>query len=122
MKRCLRFFTLLPWLCAVALLSGCGGVSLWPFESEKGQPLSRVPPGATAYQCDESKRFFARFQEGGGSVWVILPEREFRLDRLSAGDGSRYGNGKATLHTQAGATTLADGPALQFTGCKPAAG
>lgn len=122
MKICRSFPSVALLSCLPALLSACGGVNLWPFESEKGQPLSRVPANAAAYQCDEGKRLFLRFQDGGGSVWVILPEREFRLDRVGSNGSTRYSNGKATLQTEPGAATLADGPALQFNGCKPAAG
>lgn len=105
-----------------AALSGCGGANLWPFDGEGAQPQSRVPANATAYQCEGGKRFFARFAEGGASVWVILPEREFRLDRVASGGGSRYSNGKATLDTGGAGASLDDGPAAQFTGCKTATG
>ena len=100
------------------LLAGCGSVSVWPFDGDKGQPQSRVPAGATAYQCEGGKRFYVRYPDGGASAWVILADREFRLDKVIAASGARYSNGKATLDTAAGEATLSDGPAIQYTGCK----
>lgn len=110
-------------LAGVALLmAGCGGVNLWPFGSEGTPEKSRAPANATAYQCDAGKRFYVRYLEGGGAAWVILPEREFRLDKVAAASGTRYSNGSATLEVNGNEATLADAPAISFTGCKSAGG
>ena len=111
----------LTLLCATAALSGCGGVNLWPFEPAQVQLQSRVPPNATAYQCDEGKRFFVRYPEGGAAAWVILSDREFRLDKVAAA-GNRYSNGRTALEVESGGVSLNEGSAPLFTGCKSAAG
>lgn len=111
--------TLLGLLLALA---GCGSVNLWPFGSEGARELSRAPANATEYQCEGGKRFYLRFLEGGGSAWVILPEREFRLDKAAAQGATRYTNGSATLTVEGGEAALADGPTISFTGCKRAGG
>ena len=108
--------------CLALLPVGCGSVNVWPFDSEKGQVQSRIPANATAYLCEGGKRFYVRYPEGGASAWVILAEREFRLDKVASDSGARYSNGKATLDTSAGQTALEDGPAVQFTACKTIAG
>ena len=53
---------------------------------------------------------------------MIFREREFRLDRVGSGPGARYTNGNAVLETSDKETTLNDGPAIAFTGCKVASG
>jgi len=101
-----------------AVLAGCGG-SLWPFGGEKSTELSRVPANATEYRCNNDRRFYARWLENGAAVWVIYPEREFRLDRVASADGTRYSNGPALLESSDGVVSLRDGN-VAFTGCKDA--
>ena len=110
---------LLP-TCMALLLAGCGGVKLWPFGTEEGRVV--VPENATQYRCDANRGFYLRFL-ASGEAWVILPEREFRLDRVANAPGRRYSNGSAVLELGAEANveaTLSDGPAITFSGCKVA--
>ena len=71
--------------CASLMLSACSSVSLWPFGATPRADPTRAPAGATAYQCDGSKHFFVRYLDNGAAAWVILPEREFRLNKASLG-------------------------------------
>jgi hypothetical protein len=106
------------------LLAGCGGMSmpsLWPFGEESNVERSRVPANSVTYQCAGGKRFYLRSLDNGAAAWVILPEREFRLDKLP-GEGSRFGNGKAVLAVGGDQASLTDGPTVSYTDCKlPAA-
>ena len=102
------------------LVAGCGGISsvdLWPFGDGSKAERSRVPPNSTAYQCAGNKRFFLRYLDNGAAAWVILPEREFRLDRVQ-GEGTRYGNGKAVLTVSGDEMSLLDPPSISYTACK----
>lgn len=102
----------------VLLLSGCGGMSsLWPFDGA-AQELSRTPVNSIAYQCDGGKRLYVRYVDNGAYAWVILPEREFRLDKASSVSGVRYSNGKATLDRNGDEVTLSDGPVVNYADCK----
>lgn len=101
---------------AALLLSACGSINLWPFGGDQYQERSRAPANSTAYQCAAGKRFYVRTLENGAAVWLILPDREVRLDRI--GD-SRYGNGIAVLDLSGGAASLSEGPAT-LNDCKPA--
>jgi membrane-bound inhibitor of C-type lysozyme len=78
---------------------------------------SRVPPNSVEYRCDAGKGFFLRTADSGASAWVILPEREFRLDRTGGAAGSRYENRVARLELNGEQATLTDGPDT-FSGCK----
>lgn len=104
------------------LLAGCGDINIKkyiPFTNDAPQERSRTPANATEYQCAGNKRFYVRTLEGGTSVWLILPEREIRLDKL--GSGSRYSNGIAVLELNGNEASLTDGAAPALTGCKTGA-
>ena len=104
-------------LAVAAALAGCSSVNLWPFGSSTPE-LSRTPVGATEYLCNNERRFYARFLDNGASVWVILPEREFRLDKVDS--GGRYTNRVAIMEVnEAGEVSLREGATLAFTSCKP---
>ncbi len=115
--------TAAPVLAALALLlSGCGGGGistggLWPFGGS-GEERSRVPPNSITYQCEGGKRFYLRYLDNGAAAWVILPEREFRLDKVPGDGGTRFGSGKAVLSMGDGVVTLSDGPTASYSGCR----
>ena len=105
------------------LLSGCGDINVKkyiPFTGDAPQERSRTPANATEYQCASNKRFYVRMLEGGASVWLILPEREIRLDKL--GSSSRYSNGIAVLELNGNEASLTDGAAPALAGCKTGGG
>jgi hypothetical protein len=112
--------TLCIALVAVFPLAGCGSMnvgSLLPFGDGKTVERSRVPANSVTYQCAGGKRFYLRTLDNGAAAWVILPEREFRLDRL-AGEAGRFGNGKAVLTIAGEEVSLSDGPTVNYTGCR----
>ena len=102
--------------------AGCSSVELWPFGSEGAKERSRAPANAREFQCEGGKRFYLRYLDGNAAAWVILPEREFRLDKVDAASGTRYSNGSATLEVNGNEATLADGPTISYTGCKGGGG
>ena len=109
-------------VCLAVLLSGCGGVKLWPFGGETVQDRSRSPANSTEYQCSGGKRFYVRYLDSGGAAWLILAEREVRLDKVAAAAGTRYSNGITVLDVNGNEATLVGGTAAPFSGCKaPAA-
>ena len=110
--------------CASLMLSACSGVhvNLWPFRGDKEQDPSRTPAGATAYQCESGKRLFVRYLDNGAAAWVILPERESRLNKAASTSATRYSNGSATLDVIDNVATLADGAAVTHAGCKVSGG
>lgn len=108
-----------PLICLTILAGGCGGfnpASLWPFGAGVQGREPGPPPNATAYRCDGNRWFYLRMLDNG-AAWVILPEREFRLDKTVGATG-RFGNGVATLDINGEVATLNDGPGQSYTACR----
>jgi hypothetical protein len=108
-------------LAAIALLlAGCGDMSikkLNPFGGDPVQERSRVPANATEYQCAGGKRIYVRTLDGGEAVWLILAERELRLERI--GTSQRYSKGNTVLSLSGNEAGFADGTATPpYSGCK----
>ena len=107
-------------VCALLLpllLAGCGSFSLDslnPFDSEVAEK-SRKPANSTEYRCTDGKVFYVRSLEGG-AVWLMAPDRDIRLQRLSDG---RYGVGRVALDISGAEATLTDPPAV-YSSCKRA--
>ncbi len=110
--------------CASLLLAACSSASLdvLSFSGPKEQDTTRPPAGATAYQCEGGKRLFVRFLDAGAAAWVMLPGREFRLNKTASASGNRYSNGQNTLDTSGAEATLRDGDSVTYSACKTAAG
>lgn len=107
--------------CIPLLLAGCGDLNVkkyLPFGSDTAQERPRTPVNATEYRCAAGKRFFVRTLDDGAAVWLILPEREVRLEKLGPGAALRYGNGIAVLEINGDEATLKDGAAVSFSACK----
>lgn len=120
MKRPIFFGSpALPLLAALSL-AACGSLDVWPFGGEKLAERPRAPANAVEYQCPGGKRFHVRPLDGGAAAWLILPEREVRLDKI-AGAAARYGNGITTLDIDGGTASLNDRSAT-LSGCKSPAG
>jgi len=103
--------------CIFLLLAGCSSVNLWPFGEGKERDPNIAPPNATEYRCTGDKVFYLRYLDNGAAAWIILPDREFRLDKAGS-SGTRYSNGVASLDVRGDEATLTDGSAISFTGCK----
>lgn len=110
--------------CVTVLLAACGSVNLdlLSFRGSREQDTSRPPAGATAYQCDAGRRLYVRYLDNGAAAWVILPGREFRLNKTASAAGTRYSNGGDTLDIGDTATTLSDGAIVTHAGCKATGG
>ena len=111
-------------LAGISLLAGCGEINVkkyLPFGGDSTiQERPRTPANATEYQCAGGKRIYLRTLEGGAAVWLILPEREVRLDRIGAEGSTRYSKGNTVLEITGSEARLNDGATVSFAGCKAA--
>lgn len=106
-------FTLLAAALLSLSLTACGGFSVWPFGGDEATATSRGPAGSTEYQCDKSKRFYVKPQDGG--VWLVLPDRELQLSKSAEG---QFSNGITKLSIDGENATLDDGYKHDFNNCK----
>jgi len=105
------------------VVAGCSSVNLWPFGESKTSDGPRGPKDATEYRCVGGKTFHIRYLDGGNSVWVIFPDRQVNLNKVTAESGTRYSNGIAILKIDGAEAALTDGPSISYVGCKtPVAG
>ena len=102
------------------LLSACSSLpspsSLWPFGGDKTQERSRAPADATEYVCGTGKRIYVRSLDGGNAAWLILPDREMRLDK--SGASTRYISGSNVLDINGGEASFKDGTSNSYASCK----
>lgn len=106
-------------LACILLLTGCGDINVKkyiPFTGDAPVERSRTPVNAVEYQCATGKRLYLRTLDGGAAVWLILAEREVRLEKL--GDASRYGKGNTVLDLNGDAATVTEGATTTYAGCK----
>lgn len=98
-------------------LSACSTSWLPWARSDEEQPR-RLPEGAVEYQCAQGRTLLVRHAADGKSVWLFLPDREFRLDRSPSGAGERYSNGPTTMTVEADVVALDVDGARQYADCK----
>ena len=102
------------------LLSACSSLpspsSLWPFGGDKVQDRSRAPADATEYVCGNGKRIYVRSLDSGNAAWLILPDREMRLDK--SGNSTRYVSGSNTLEINGAEASFKDGSNNAYASCK----
>ena len=97
-----------------AALAACGTVKeMWRTEPEERLV---IPQDATAYRCNAGKSFFIRSMDEGRAVWVMLIEREFRLEAPAAG-ATRFTNGRTALNLNGDQASLEEGSVTTYAGC-----
>lgn len=107
---------LLMGLAGAFALVGCSSVNVWPFGEESADnPMA--PANSVEYQCAEGKKFYLRSMDKGAAMWVILPEREFALQKTEGG-GERYSNGVSTLTITEGVARLEESATSTYADCK----
>lgn len=105
------------------LISGCAtpkipDIKVWPFGDDDAAVDRTTPQNSTKYVCDAGKKLYVRTLNNGESVWLILTDREFGLDKVASDTGKRYSNGNSTLNINGDEATFDDGPTTAYKGCK----
>jgi hypothetical protein len=99
----MKYFNLLPFLF---LISSCSSLStdkettlkdtVLGIFSDNYDEVNLAPEDAIKYQCANNESFYLRYLEENNAVWVILKNREFRLDRIES-ENKSYANNTTTL-------------------------
>ena len=97
LSKAQSFFILLSLLissCTSIKLDKENIVDIFSLDDEN-QSLS--PENSIQFTCDQNKKFFLRYLENKNAVWIILDNREFRLEKDLV-DDNKYSNSKTTLN------------------------
>ena len=74
------------------------------------------PEGSVEYNCDKKKTFFLLYLKEKKSVWVILPDREFRLNQIDETQDI-YTNNITTLAISPGQTQIENEKEILYSQC-----
>ncbi|MBT3512424.1 MAG: hypothetical protein HN470_00295 [Nitrosomonadales bacterium] len=96
--------------CLLSLLNSCSSLTL---DTEKitdvltwgEDKVNSLPKNAVAFECEKSKDFHMFFLENDNAVWVVLKNREFRLNKDSE-QTNVYTNGDTVLELKPNNTVL----------------
>ena len=90
-----------PFFLSLLLLNACSSINLNKEKitdifslDDENQPIS--PENSIRFNCDQNQTFFLRYLEDKNAVWIILDNREFRLEKDLVND-NKYSNGKTVL-------------------------
>ena len=74
------------------------------------------PEDSIKYNCDKKKTFFLLYLKEKKSVWVILPDREFRLNQIDETQDI-YTNNITTLAISPGQTQIEKEKEILYSQC-----
>ena len=66
---------------------------------------------------DQNQTFFLRYLEDKNAVWIILNNREFRLEKDLV-DDNKYSNGKTVLEISQGNVSITSNAKSLYKECK----
>jgi|TARA_B110000971_G_C19841815_1_gene422892 hypothetical protein len=96
----LKYFNL---ILIFILTSSCSSLSIDKEKIKKlvsfdYEEVNLTPEDTTGFQCANNEIFYLRYLEENNAVWVILKDREFRLDKNDGGnDTYTYTNSTISL-------------------------
>lgn len=120
----MKFFTLLAFLI---LASSCSRFSIdkeTSFEekvlkifSDSYEEVDLTPKDTTQFQCANNEFFYLKYLEENNAVWVILKDREFRLDKIDDGNKA-YANSTTSLDINEGSAVIKLDSSILYEDCQ----
>ena len=74
------------------------------------------PEDSAQYNCNNNKSFFLLYLHEKKSVWVVLPDREFRLKQIDESQNI-YSNDITTLEISPGQTQIKNEKEILYSQC-----
>ena len=107
----------------VILLSSCSSLSIdkekisniLSWESDTSEDFS--PKNSIQFECAENKVFYLRYLEEKNAVWIILDDREFRLEKILDQD-NKFSNNMSNLEINPENTILNTSAKISYEQCK----
>ena len=108
--------------CLVSMLSSCSTLSL---DTDKisealtwgGDKNNSLPKNAVTFACAKSQAFFIQYLDEKNAVWVVLKNREFRLNK-SPDQTNTFTNGDTLLKINPDNTILKIQEQILYDLCK----
>ena len=111
-----------PFFLSLLLLNACSSINLDKDNitdifslDDENQTLS--PENSIQFTCDQNQIFFLRYLEDKNAVWIILDNREFRLEKDLV-DDNKYSNGKTVLEISQGNVSITSNEKFLYEQCK----
>ena len=111
-----------PFFLSLFLLNGCSSFNLDKEKitdifslDDEDQTLS--PENSIQFTCDQNQIFFLRYLEDKNAVWIILDNREFRLEKDLVND-NKYSNGKTVLEISEDNISITSNKKFIYKQCK----
>ena len=111
-----------PFFLSLFLLNACSSINLDKDKITKifslddaNQTLS--PENSIQFTCDQNQIFFLRYLEDKNAVWIILDNREFRLEKDLV-DDNKYSNGKTVVEISQGNVSITSNEKFLYEQCK----
>ena len=113
---------ILTFFICLILLNSCSSIKI---DAEKVKDIFSsndenqrlYPENSIQFTCDQNQIFFLRYLEDKNAVWIILDNREFRLQKDLV-DDSKYSNGKTVLEISQGNVSIASNEKSLYEQCK----
>ena len=111
-----RFF-----ICLL-LLNACSSINL---DKEKIKDIFSLddenqilsPENSIQFTCNQNQTFFLRYLEDKNAVWIILDNREVRLEKELVND-NKYSNGKTVLEISEDNISITSNEKFIYKQCK----
>ena len=110
-----------PFFICLLLLNACSSINLDKEKitdifslDDENQILS--PENSIQFTCNQNQTFFLRYLEDKNAVWIILDNREFRLEKDFV-DDNKYSNGKTVLEIAQGNVSITSNEITLYKQC-----
>ena len=111
-----------PFFICLLLLNACSSINLDKEKitdifslDDENQILS--PENSIQFTCNQNQTFFLRYLEDKNAVWIILDNREFRLEKDLV-DDNKYSNSKTVLEFFQDNVTITSNEKFIYKQCK----
>ena len=111
-----------PFFICLLLLNACSSINL---DKEKIKDIFSLddenqllsPENSIQFTCNQNQTFFLRYLEDKNAVWIILGNREFRLEKDLVND-NKYSNGKTVLEISEDNISITSNEKFIYKQCK----
>jgi len=81
------------------------------------EEVNLIPKDVTKFDCENNEFFYLKYLEENNAVWVILKNREFRLDKIEGLEES-YANSTTTIDIKESSAVIRIDTAILYKKCQ----